>query len=152
MPTRRGDLDRVLAEFHDGMRGGDFHAEPSSDECRWCAFDDVCDKRRQAIRRAKASDPHAVARRRSAGAGAVTALADTDARERIRTSLDESLLVEAGAGTGKTTVLVARVVEVLRTGHATIDELVVITFTEKAATELAARVREGLEDARDDDH
>ena len=79
----------------------------------------------------------------------MTELLDADARERIRTSLDESLLVEAGAGTGKTTVLVARLVEVLRTGHATIDELVVITFTEKAAAELAARVREGLEDARE---
>ena len=55
LAARRGDLDRLLAEFHDGMSGGDFHAEPSSDECRWCAFDDVCDKRRQAIRRAKAS-------------------------------------------------------------------------------------------------
>ena len=79
----------------------------------------------------------------------MTELLDVEARERIRTSLHESLLVEAGAGTGKTTVLVARLVEVLRTGHATIDELVVITFTEKAATELAARVREGLEDARE---
>ena len=78
----------------------------------------------------------------------MTELLDAEARERIRSSLGESLLVEAGAGTGKTTVLVARLVEVLRTGHATIDELVVITFTEKAATELAARVREGLEDAR----
>jgi ATP-dependent helicase/nuclease subunit A len=74
-------------------------------------------------------------------------LLDAAARERIETSLDESLLVEAGAGTGKTTVLVARLVEVLRTGYATIDELVVITFTEKAATELGARVRERLEDA-----
>ena len=79
----------------------------------------------------------------------MTKLLDAAARERIRTSLDESLLVEAGAGTGKTTVLVARLVEVLRTGHSTVDELVVITFTEKAATELAARVREALEDARD---
>ena len=79
----------------------------------------------------------------------MTALRDAAARERIRSSLDESLLVEAGAGTGKTTVLVARLVEVLRSGHATIDEIVVITFTEKAATELAARVREGLEDAHE---
>src|SRR3954469_17441665 len=78
----------------------------------------------------------------------MTELLDAQARERIRSSLDESLLVEAGAGTGKTTVLVARLVEGRRTGDATIDELVVITFTEKAATELAPRVREGLEDAR----
>ncbi|MEJ7784253.1 MAG: UvrD-helicase domain-containing protein [Solirubrobacteraceae bacterium] len=75
-------------------------------------------------------------------------LIDAEARERIRSALDESLLVEAGAGTGKTTVLVARLVEVLRRGHATVDDLVVITFTEKAATELGARVREGLEKAR----
>jgi ATP-dependent helicase/nuclease subunit A len=74
-------------------------------------------------------------------------LVDADARERIRSALDESLLVEAGAGTGKTTVLVARLVEILRTGYATVDELVVITFTEKAATELAARVRERREEA-----
>ena len=78
----------------------------------------------------------------------MTELIDAEARERIRTSLHESLLVEAGAGTGKTTVLVARLVEILRSGHATVDDLVVITFTEKAATELAARVREELEKAR----
>jgi ATP-dependent helicase/nuclease subunit A len=77
----------------------------------------------------------------------MTELIDAQARERIRTSLDESLLVEAGAGTGKTTVLVARLVEILRTGDATVDDLVVITFTEKAATELAARVREELDSA-----
>jgi len=76
-------------------------------------------------------------------------LVDADARERIRSELDASLLVEAGAGTGKTTVLVRRLVEIFRSGHATVDEVVVITFTEKAATELAARVREDLEKARD---
>jgi ATP-dependent exoDNAse (exonuclease V) beta subunit len=75
-------------------------------------------------------------------------LLDAEARERVRASLDASMLVEAGAGTGKTTVLVSRVVEILRTGHATVDEIVVITFTDKAATELAARVREKLEQAR----
>ena len=60
LADRRGDLDRVLSELHDGMRTGDFHAEPSKDECRYCAFDPVCDARRQAIRRRKAEDPHAV--------------------------------------------------------------------------------------------
>ena len=55
--------------------------------------------------------------------------------------------VEAGAGTGKTTSLVGRIVELLASGHATVDELAVITFTEKAAAELSARVREELEDA-----
>jgi ATP-dependent helicase/nuclease subunit A len=68
-------------------------------------------------------------------------------RDRIRDSLDESLCIEAGAGTGKTTALVSRVVNVLRRGRASVDEIVVITFTEAAAAELAGRVRESLEDA-----
>ena len=75
---------------------------------------------------------------------------DQEVRERIRTDLDANLCVEAGAGTGKTTVLVRRVVEVLRTGRATVDDVAVITFTEAAAAELAGRVRQGLEDAHGD--
>ena len=55
-PSAAATSTALLGELHEGMRGGDFHAEPS-DECRWCDFDAVCDKRRQAIRRAKASDP-----------------------------------------------------------------------------------------------
>ena len=76
------------------------------------------------------------------------ALVDAEARERIRTSLDESLIVEAAAGTGKTTELVTRIVEVLATGRARVDEMLAVTFTEKAAGELKLRLREGLEHAR----
>src|SRR5688572_28993415 len=72
---------------------------------------------------------------------------DLDVRDRIRTELDTNLCVEAGAGTGKTTVLVERIAEILRTGHASVDEIAVITFTEAAAAELAARVRQRLEEA-----
>ncbi len=72
---------------------------------------------------------------------------DQAIREQIRTRLDANICVEAGAGTGKTTVLVDRIVEVLRRGRAPVEEIVVITFTEKAAAELASRVRRGLEDA-----
>ena len=72
-------------------------------------------------------------------------LIDAGARERIETDLDVSMCVEAGAGTGKTTMLVKRIVALLRTGRATIDQLAVITFTEKAAAELSARVRFELE-------
>ncbi len=76
----------------------------------------------------------------------MSALKDAKARERIATDLDRNLGVEAAAGTGKTTVLVQRVVNVLATGRASADQLVVITFTEKAAAELSARVRDALED------
>jgi ATP-dependent helicase/nuclease subunit A len=72
---------------------------------------------------------------------------DLDVRNRIRTELDTNLCVEAGAGTGKTTVLVERIAEILRTGYASVDEIAVITFTEAAAAELAARVRQRLEEA-----
>lgn len=63
--ARRTELDRVLSELDAGMRGGDFHAEPSRD-CTWCDFNGVCDTRREAIHTRKAADPHAarvVARR-----------------------------------------------------------------------------------------
>jgi ATP-dependent exoDNAse (exonuclease V) beta subunit len=76
------------------------------------------------------------------------ALVDAAERERIRTSLDESLLVEAAAGTGKTTELVTRIVNVLATGTARVDQMLAVTFTEKAAGELKLRLREGLEHAR----
>ena len=76
--------------------------------------------------------------------------ADQAARDRIRDSLDETLFVEAGAGTGKTTSLVDRVLGLVSTGKATLDRIAVITFTESAAAELRDRVREALEMAVDD--
>ena len=75
-------------------------------------------------------------------------LGDERARQIIRTSLDESLIVEASAGTGKTTELVARIVAVLRTGRARIDQIVAVTFTNKAAGELKVRLRQELDTAR----
>jgi ATP-dependent helicase/nuclease subunit A len=54
---------------------------------------------------------------------------------------DGSLLVRAGAGTGKTSVLVERFVQaVLEDGHR-VDAMLAITFTEKAAAEMKSRVR-----------
>ena len=50
-------------------------------------------------------------------------LVDATERERIRSSLDESLIVEAAAGTGKTTELVARIVNVLATGRARVYQM-----------------------------
>src|ERR1700746_2359807 len=73
---------------------------------------------------------------------------DNAARQRIRESLDGSLIVEAAAGTGKTTELVQRIVAILRTGRTTVDRIVAVTFTRKAAGELRLRLRVGLEQAR----
>jgi ATP-dependent exoDNAse (exonuclease V) beta subunit len=73
---------------------------------------------------------------------------DQSARERIRTSLDESLIVEASAGTGKTSELVKRIVAVLGQGKTTIDKIAAVTFTHKAAGELKLRLREELDKER----
>ena len=69
---------------------------------------------------------------------------DQDQRERIISSLDETLFVEAGAGTGKTEALVSRIVALITTGRATIDGIAAITFTELTAAELRERVRSRL--------
>lgn len=75
-------------------------------------------------------------------------LSDQEARDRIRASLDESLIVEASAGTGKTTELVNRIVAMLRYGQTTIDRIAAVTFTHKAAGELKLRLRQELDRAR----
>ena len=74
-------------------------------------------------------------------------LVDTAARARIAGDLDATLLVEAAAGTGKTTALVHRLVSCVAAGDA-LRRMVVVTFTHKAAGELKLRVREALEGAR----
>jgi ATP-dependent helicase/nuclease subunit A len=75
-------------------------------------------------------------------------LDDAADRALIRTALDDTLVVEAAAGTGKTTELVQRIVLLIATGKAKIDQIVAVTFTEKAAGELKLRIRTELERSR----
>ncbi|OFW34759.1 MAG: hypothetical protein A3F70_07240 [Acidobacteria bacterium RIFCSPLOWO2_12_FULL_67_14] len=70
---------------------------------------------------------------------------DEAVRTRVRTDFATNLVLEAGAGTGKTTVLVDRLVNLVITGTATLDRVVAITFTEAAAGELKMRLRDALE-------
>ena len=70
---------------------------------------------------------------------------DTSVRHDIRRQLATTLFVEAGAGTGKTTALVGRIVELVATGAAPLRAIAAITFTEAAAGELRDRIREALE-------
>ncbi|MCG6919854.1 MAG: UvrD-helicase domain-containing protein [Acidobacteria bacterium] len=73
---------------------------------------------------------------------------DQDARERARSDHGTSLVVEAGAGTGKTTLLIDRIESLVRSGAARLDEIAAVTFTENAATTMKLRLRERLEAAR----
>ena len=72
-------------------------------------------------------------------------LDDQPHRDAIAGDLDSTLVVEAAAGTGKTTELIRRIVRVLATGRARVGDLVAVTFTEKAAGELKLRLRQELE-------
>ncbi|HEY7500189.1 MAG TPA: UvrD-helicase domain-containing protein [Vicinamibacterales bacterium] len=73
---------------------------------------------------------------------------DRIARDAIANDLDSTLIVEAAAGTGKTTELVNRILRILAAGKTTIGKIVAVTFTEKAAGELKLRLREALERER----
>src|SRR5712672_970208 len=59
-----------------------------------------------------------------------------------------NVLLVAGAGTGKTRTLVERCVQCLlkETPPASIDEILMVTFTEAAAAEMRRRIRERLEE------
>ncbi|MBP1719329.1 MAG: UvrD/REP helicase, partial [Deltaproteobacteria bacterium] len=74
-------------------------------------------------------------------------LVDRADREAARFDLERSLAVEAGAGTGKTTLLVDRIISLIRSRRATLEQIIAITFTEKAAGELKVRLREEIEKA-----
>lgn len=70
----------------------------------------------------------------------------TKEQEEAIKTLDKNLLVSAGAGSGKTRVLVERFIYMLLTEAASVDEIVAITFTNKAANEMRERIRKTASD------
>lgn len=73
---------------------------------------------------------------------------DQAVRERVRGELGTSFVISAGAGTGKTTLLIDRIVNIVLTGFLRLDQVAAVTFTENAATTLKLRLRDALERAR----
>jgi DNA helicase II / ATP-dependent DNA helicase PcrA len=61
--------------------------------------------------------------------------------------VDGPMLVVAGAGTGKTTVLTRRIATLIRQGHARPDEILALTYTDNAAKEMRERVQAELRGA-----
>src|SRR6266850_6323185 len=60
-------------------------------------------------------------------------------------TLDRHVAVTAGPGAGKTTVLVERYLHILRTRDINVDQIVAITFTNRAANEMRERLRRELD-------
>lgn len=76
--------------------------------------------------------------------GAALLEADARARELIRLNTDQNVFVQAGAGSGKTTTLIQRLLTLIIRDGVTIDQIVAITFTEAAAGKLVADLRKAL--------
>ena len=74
---------------------------------------------------------------------------DDATRDAITGELTKNVFVEAGAGTGKTTSLVARLMALVESSVA-VEQIVAITFTRAAAAELRVRIRQELEQRRSD--
>ncbi len=73
-------------------------------------------------------------------------LKDKKFREICKTEFSKNIIVEAGAGTGKTTLLVSRLaVLLLKNNEIDITQIVALTFTEKAAAEMKIRLAQELQ-------
>lgn len=83
-----------------------------------------------------------------ARAGQQRSLVDHADRQKITDLLDTTLVVEAAAGTGKTTALVNRILALVASGRARLSGIAAVTFTDKAAGEMKLRLREAIEKAR----
>jgi len=73
-------------------------------------------------------------------------MADQNARDRIVTDLGRNLLVEAGAGSGKTHEMARRMAAGIATGVYRVEHMSAVTFTRKAAAELRGRFQLALEE------
>jgi len=73
-----------------------------------------------------------------------TNIIDEEERKKATVIIDRNMAVEAGAGTGKTSVLIERFLTLIKNGTS-IESIAAITFTVKAAREMAWRVREKLD-------
>ncbi len=66
-------------------------------------------------------------------------------RLQVQTRLDINMVVEAGAGTGKTTLLIDRLCLAVLVRNTPVEKLVALTFTEKAAAEIKTRFIDKLQ-------
>ena len=68
----------------------------------------------------------------------------TEDQQRAIDTLDKSILVSAAAGSGKTAVLVERIIHIILEGKANVDEMLVVTFTNAAAAEMKLKLTRAI--------
>jgi len=68
----------------------------------------------------------------------------TEEQQTAINDLDNDIVLGAGAGSGKTRVLVSRFINLLREKRADVDQIMALTFTKKAAAEMQERIREEI--------
>lgn len=72
---------------------------------------------------------------------------ESDEQQRLAIEhVDGPMLVVAGAGTGKTTVLIRRIARLIRNGHAHPSEILALTYTVNSATDMRARLQDELQE------
>ncbi len=74
----------------------------------------------------------------------------TDSQRKAVYSEDKNILVSAGAGSGKTSVLAGRIARLIAQGLVEADEIIAVTFTKSAAAKLKSRIRRQLMQSEND--
>ena len=68
----------------------------------------------------------------------------TPDQQRALDTIDKSILVSAAAGSGKTAVLVERIINIIVQGKADVDRMLVVTFTNAAASEMRLKLTKAI--------
>ncbi len=71
----------------------------------------------------------------------------TDSQRKAIDARGEAIVVSAAAGSGKTTVLIQRIIEMVIKKECTIDKMLIVTFTRAATAEIRSRLATAITDA-----
>lgn len=75
----------------------------------------------------------------------------TAAQQRAISDRDQNIIVSASAGSGKTAVLVNRAVDLIKEGRASVDRMLLVTFTDAAAKNMRDKIRQRLQEVAQDE-